>query len=104
MDLIFKKNDLLIHVKLCQRHSFSRSESENEMAGDREREVKMKKNSREFSRNENLAGLCTEGGSKCQTKGQTMKISCICILKKERCSKEGLMGYGSEKRGEGDKI
>ena len=25
---------------------------------DREREVKMKKNSREFSRNENLAGLC----------------------------------------------
>ena len=28
------------------------------MARDREREVKMKKHSREFSRNENLAGLC----------------------------------------------
>ena len=39
-------------------HSFSRSESEIETAQDREREVKMKKNSREFSRNENLAGLC----------------------------------------------
>ena len=38
-----KKNGLLIHVKLCQRHSFSRSESENEIAGDREREMKMKK-------------------------------------------------------------
>ena len=37
-------------------HSFSRSESEIETA--REREVKKKKNSREFSRNENLAGLC----------------------------------------------
>ena len=41
----FKKKDgILIHVKLYQqRHSFSRSESENEMAEDREREVKMKK-------------------------------------------------------------
>ena len=51
MDLIFKKNGLLIHVKLCQRHSFSGSESVNEMARDREREVKMKK----ISKNENLA-------------------------------------------------
>ena len=39
-------------------HSFSRSESEIETARDREREVKRKNNSREFSRNENLAGLC----------------------------------------------
>ena len=33
------------------------------MARDREREVKMKKNSREFSRNENLAGLCVKDGN-----------------------------------------
>ena len=31
--------------------------SEIETARDREREAKMKKNSREFSRNENIAGL-----------------------------------------------
>ena len=43
--------------KIKSLHFFSRSESEIETARDREREVKEKKNSREFSRNENLAGL-----------------------------------------------
>ena len=47
-------------MKMKSFHSFSRSESEIETTRDREREVKMKKNSREFSRNENLAGLCLE--------------------------------------------
>ena len=37
---------------------FSRSESEIEKPRDRDREVKYEKNSREFSRNETLAGYC----------------------------------------------
>ena len=45
-------------MKMKSFPSFSRSESEIETARDQEREVKMKKNSQEFSRNENLAGLC----------------------------------------------
>ena len=39
---------------------FSRSESEIEKPRDRDREVKSEKNSRELSRNENIAGLCIE--------------------------------------------
>ena len=38
---------------------FSRSESEIEIPRDRDREVKFQNNSREFSRNETLAGYCT---------------------------------------------
>ena len=37
---------------------FSRSESEIEIPRDRDREVKFQKKSREFSRNETLAGYC----------------------------------------------
>ena len=37
---------------------FLRSESEIEKLRDRDREVKYEKNSREFSRNETLAGYC----------------------------------------------
>ena len=37
---------------------FSRSESEIEIPRDRDREVKFQNNSREFSRNETLAGYC----------------------------------------------
>ena len=37
---------------------FSRSESEIKMPRDRDREVKLQNNSREFSRNETLAGYC----------------------------------------------
>ena len=39
---------------------FSRSESEIEIPRDRDREVKFQNNSREFSRNETLAGYCFE--------------------------------------------
>ena len=40
---------------------FSRSESEIEIPRDRDREVKFQKKSREFSRNETLAGYCKGG-------------------------------------------
>ena len=42
---------------------FLRSESEIEIPRDRDREVKFQKNSREFSRNETLAGYCDKQSS-----------------------------------------
>ena len=55
---------------------FSISESENETARDREREVKMKKNLENFSRNQNLAGVCKESdcGTCCEL--CAVKVSC----------------------------
>ena len=49
---------------------FSRSESEIEIPRDRDREVKFQKKSREFSRNENLAGLCYAGVDKILLKSE----------------------------------
>ena len=46
--------------------------SEMKMPRDRDREVKSQQNSREFSRNETLAGYCFDGlHSTCQTKSGT---------------------------------
>ena len=45
-------------MKIFLPSLFSRSESENQMTQNRDREVNFQKNSREFSRIETLAGHC----------------------------------------------
>ena len=57
-------NDFTIFEKLKVKNFlpslFSRSESENQMTQNRDREVNFQKNSREFSRIETLAGHCDD--------------------------------------------
>ena len=59
---------------------FSRSESEIEKPRDRDREVKYEKNSREFSRNETLAGYCKKGEPRVSIDGTSTKEELLMVL------------------------
>ena len=67
-------------MKLFFVSLFSRSESEIEIPRDRDREVKFQKKSREFSRNETLAGYCFKQTNKVLEMKQSLVGAVVLML------------------------